>query len=178
VLVTCLAVFAGLVGACGNRSAAPGVAGEGRSSSVPTTVAASSATTLPTAASIKAVIKFAACVREHGLSKFPDPPYSDGELNEMGFTKTVVDKYANGACHKDALAAGVVQSAAGLAQHLQQMLKISQCMRSHGISNFPDPGPQGGIGMPPSVADEPGYTAAAKACGAPPDPVQAKRGGG
>ncbi len=36
-------------------------------------------------------------------------------------------------------------SAAQERQHFQQSLKFSECIRSHGITNFPDPGSTGGI---------------------------------
>ena len=35
--------------------------------------------------SLAAMTKFAQCVRAHGQSKFPDPPYENGELNSLGF---------------------------------------------------------------------------------------------
>ena len=48
------------------------------------------------------------------------------------------------------------------------MLKISECMRAHGITNFPDPTATGAFSSPVSVAKVPGYAAAAKACNGPP----------
>jgi hypothetical protein len=75
---------------------------------------------------------------------------------------------ANSACHADALAAGVVQTQTEIQQHLQQMLAIARCMRAHGITNFPDPDPTGGVFVSKTAANTPGYAAAAKACNAPP----------
>ncbi|MGD0810621.1 MAG: hypothetical protein ABSA91_13085 [Acidimicrobiales bacterium] len=126
---------------------------------------AAPATTLPTPASAAAATGMAACFRRQGLTKFPDPPYADGELNRLGFTKQVVEKYENGACRKYALAAGVVQTPSEDQQRVDQMLEIAKCMRAHGIVNFPDPNSQGEVAMPQVVADEPGYSAAAKICG-------------
>jgi hypothetical protein len=120
---------------------------------------------VPTPASTAATTELAACFRKHGLTNFPDPPYADGELNALGFTKQAVEKYENGACRKYALAAGVVQTPAENRLHVVQMLKIAKCMRAHGVVSFPDPNSQGTFFMSPSLADEPGYSAAAKVCG-------------
>lgn len=161
--VVAVLFLAALATACGNGSVAPGVASVGSSpTSTSQAAVAAPVTTLPTPASAAAL---AACFRKQGLTNFPDPPYADGELNRLGFTKQVVEKYENGACRKDALAAGVVQTPAENQQHLEQMLRIAKCMRAHGIVNFPDPNSQGTFLMSPSLADEPGYSAAAKVCG-------------
>lgn len=53
-----------------------------------------------------------------------------------------------------------------------QALQNARCMRAHGITNFPDPGPQdvksnGNIslkGFPPSQVKSPQFQGAAKAC--------------
>ena len=115
-----------------------------------------------------AATALATCFRKHGLTNFPDPPYADGELNRLGFTKQAVEKYENGACRKYALAAGVVQTPAENQQRLEQMLEIAKCMHTHRIVNFPDPNSQGTFFISQSLADEPGYSAAAKVCRAPP----------
>ena len=57
--------------------------------------------------------------------EFPDPPHAHDELNKLGFTKQALEKYENGVCHADALAAGTVETPAELQQHLEQMLKIA-----------------------------------------------------
>jgi hypothetical protein len=56
----------------------------------------------------------------------------------------------------------------------QQALRFSQCMRAHGVSNFPDPNGQG-IRITPAIAQSPAFPAAQNACkqylpngGAPP----------
>jgi hypothetical protein len=155
-----------LMAACGES---PGVASLGSSTSTTISGGAGNSGGPPTAAQLKATTIWAGCVRKHGLPNFPDPPFSDGELNKLGFTKNSPQMLAaNKACHADALAAGVVQTPAEIQQHLQQMLTVSNCMRAHGITTFPDPDSSGGFFMSPSVSNTPGYTAAAKTCGAPP----------
>lgn len=165
--------IAGLVfAACGGASG-PGVASNGSSTS--TTIgggAANNSGAPQTPQQLTASLRFAECLQKHGLAGFPDPPYAVGELNKMGFTKLVLVKYENGVCHKEALAAGIVWTKAELEQQIAQELKIAQCMRNHGIANFPEPSSQGGViqsvSQAQSIVNEPGYAAAAKTCGAPP----------
>ncbi len=171
--VVALLFLAALVTACGHGPAAPGVARVGsRSTSTSQPVVAAPVTSVPSAAQTAASTEFAACLRKEGLKHFPDPPYSAGELNNQGYTKQVVQKYENGACHKYALAGGWIPTAAENQQHMEQMLAMAKCMRAHGVVGFPDPSSQGGVMMPVSVAEEPGYSAAAEVCGAPPAPAQ------
>jgi hypothetical protein len=124
---------------------------------------------------LTAMTKFAQCVRKHGFPKFPDPPYSKGELNSLGLTTQRIGPLENGACHSDALAAGIVETRAELQQRLAAGLKVAECMRSHGVTNFPDPSSNGAFMLSPSVGNDAGYAAAAKTCSAPPGgpPTQA-----
>ena len=170
--IVALLFLAALATACGHKPAAPGVASVGSQSTSTSQVVAASATSVPSAAQTAASTEFAACLRKEGLTRFPDPPYAAGELNNLGYTKQVVQKYENGACHKYALAGGWIPTAAENQEHMEQMLAMAKCMRAHGVAGFPDPSSQGGVMMPVSVAEEPGYSAAAKVCGAPPAPVQ------
>jgi hypothetical protein len=45
----------------------------------------------------------------------------------------------------------------------QQALQFSQCMRAHGVSNFPDPNGNG-IQITPAIAQEPAFRPAQNAC--------------
>jgi hypothetical protein len=157
--------------ACGGSSG-PGVASV-KGSSTSTTVAGGAANSgsPPSQAQLRAGIEFAECARKHGLHNFPDPPYQDGELNRLGFYKDSpqMDK-ADRECHALALASGFVETQAEKEYWLQEYLKISECMRAHGVADFPDPSSKGGGPWPltPSILNQPGYSAAAKICGAPP----------
>jgi hypothetical protein len=175
VTVLALGTVALLFAACGGASS-PGVASV-KGSSTSTTIAggvAGNSGGPPTQAQLQAMTKFAQCLRKHGLPNFPDPPYSSGELRNLGYAPLGhPGKYAaqmakaTNACHELALAAGFVQSQAEQEQHLAQMLKISECMRANGVSNFPDPNAQGVI-ISPSIVANPSYSAAVKKCGGPP----------
>ena len=65
-------------------------------------------------------------------------------------------------------------------EHFEQALKFSECMRSHGLANFPDPGSTGGIQISSSSGVDPAsaqFQAAQKACQkyAPPKPTHAQQ---
>lgn len=45
----------------------------------------------------------------------------------------------------------------------QQVLQFSQCMRAHGVSNFPDPNGQG-IRITPAIASSPAFQSAQNSC--------------
>lgn len=61
-------------------------------------------------------------------------------------------------------------------------LKLANCMRAHGVSDFPDPGASGGLQAAPAPSSDqsPAFQAATKACrrfggglGGPPQPIPA-----
>ncbi len=156
-----------LAAAC-SSSASPGVANLGSSPSATTAsggIAGNSGSSTLTAAQLQSLTKFAECVRKHGLPKFPDPPYSNGELNSMGFKKYSPQmEAATKACHADALAAGVVLTPAEIQKHLEQLLALDRCMRRHGVPT-PDPSPQGVQASPIGLDwNSPQVQAAEKAC--------------
>ncbi len=138
-----------LVAACGGASPGQGVAHLGKT---PTTSASAS----PIAPNVTGVntdgysqaLAYAKCMRKNGVPDFPDPnaqgnfvvhggPGSDLGPGSPQFAT------AQTACQK-LLPNGGQPSAAAQAQHLAQALKFSQCMRSHGVADFPDPTAQGG----------------------------------
>jgi hypothetical protein len=87
-------------------------------------------------------IKFSACIRAHGVPSFPDPN-AQGVFSLSGsdasLPQTPQFQRAQKACRTLLHLGGAPPSAAQQAQMLAQLLKYSQCMRSHGVTNFPDP---------------------------------------
>jgi hypothetical protein len=90
-------------------------------------------------------LAFSQCMQAHGVADFPDPnaqgqtqisggPDSDLNPNNPTFKK------AMNACQSKMPKPTPAQQA----QALQNALKMSQCMRAHGITDFPDPQSQGG----------------------------------
>jgi hypothetical protein len=86
-------------------------------------------------------------MRSHGVPNFPDPD-SSGNFDLSNDPTTSQETAANQTCNH-LLNAGTQLSAAQTQHTLSQLLKYSQCMRAHGVPNFPDPTLTiGGIGVP------------------------------
>ena len=90
-------------------------------------------------------MKFAKCMRDNGVSEFPDPPAS-GELTIDGIangssldTSTAAFKQAISAC-KDLEPSGFTGHKRS-AQQQKNALEFAQCIRDNGVKDFPDPTP-------------------------------------
>jgi len=86
---------------------------------------------------------FARCMRSHGVSDFPDPKVTGNHIQILGANSGVnvrspAFQSAQTSC-KHLLPGGGPGSAHPSAQDKAQMLRLSQCMRQHGITGFPDP---------------------------------------
>jgi hypothetical protein len=94
------------------------------------------------------MLAFSHCMQTHGVPNFPIPN-SQGVASGSGLNPNSPSfEKAQNDC-KHLLPNGGQPTAAQQAQAQAQALKFSQCMRSHGISDFPDPQtlPGGGIGI-------------------------------
>jgi hypothetical protein len=81
-------------------------------------------------------VKFAECIRAHGVPHFPDPD-AKGDSN-IGIDVTPeVWKRAVDAC-KDLEPPGAL-SARRTPKEQKASLRFAQCMRDHGMKDFPDP---------------------------------------
>jgi hypothetical protein len=117
---------------------------------------------------------YSACMRSHGVPKYPDPD-SEGRILLEARPGSGIDpesaqfKAAAKACEKLAPREGNAPSPAQQAKDRKQMLKFAACMRSHGLRTFPDPKVSGGgvslslrnTGLDP---DSPQFKTAEKAC--------------
>jgi hypothetical protein len=111
-------------------------------------------------------LKLAECMRSHGVPDFPDPSSGGGssiQQSPNGGTHSItVDGHqlnVSGPAFQKAMQTcqrlqpqGPPISGAQLAKLQKGALRMAQCMRSHGVTNFPDPqvgtGPGGhGISM-------------------------------
>ena len=134
------------------------------------------------AASNSQGLKFAQCMRSHGVPNFPDPTGGqlDLRVQQTPNSTSVNGVQVNGPAFKSAMNScrsdlpnGGHPTAAQTAKQKAQALAMSRCMRSHGVPNFPDPsfqtGPNGGIGVRIGGAgidpNSPSFQAASKACG-------------
>jgi hypothetical protein len=152
-----------LLAACGG-SPTSGVASVGNATTTTTVAqAGASGNGLP---SMAARLAYAQCMRSHGEPDWPDPG-GRGGISSSEPTATTVDRNspqfiaANDAC-EHFLPSGGVPTQAQNQQRAQQVLKFAQCMRSHGIKDFPDSMQITGEGdLNPS---DPQFQAASQAC--------------
>jgi hypothetical protein len=134
--------------ACSNGPPSPGVAGSGPS---PTTSSSASAVSSGRSDPSEAAsaLAFSQCMRTHGVSNFPDPN-GQGQIQVQGGS-------SNDASNGLDPNSPAFQSATNACQHLMpaptaaqqhqalsNALKQSQCMRAHGIKDFPDPSSSSG----------------------------------
>jgi hypothetical protein len=125
-----LATVALIVAGCSNDSAGNGNTGSGTTSTATTGTGTGKLT-----AQEKAV-KFAECMRANGVPHFPDPN-SKGEFNfGVDVTREVWLK-AIDACK--ALKPPGALSAKRTPKQQSATLRFAQCVRDHGVKDFPDP---------------------------------------
>jgi len=78
-------------------------------------------------------------MRSHGVPNFPDPSGNGSfQLGDGIDPSSPAFKTAQSKCQQ-LLGGGPGSGPPPTAQALAQMVKVSQCMRRHGIANFPDP---------------------------------------
>jgi hypothetical protein len=123
-VITVMAAAALLAAACSSSPSSTGSGGSpnaGGSANSPSAVA------------------YSRCVRSHGIPDYPDPD-SSGQIRketaqQLGVSDSVL-RAATAAC------ANLNPYNLSQAQQQQQLtddVKFAQCMRSHGVPNFPDP---------------------------------------
>jgi hypothetical protein len=137
-----LVVALAALGGCAVGTAKPDVASAGGSTAPATSPSAS-------AAAGSQGLAFSACMRSHGVPKFPDPN-PDGSINRQGLDNGAVQR-ALPSCRKFLPNSGPM---AQLDPQLQEKLRqFAKCMRDNGV-NMPDPDPGAdnpGLGAMPGV---------------------------
>ena len=135
-----------------------------------------STNTSKTATNREKAMKFAECMRDNGVTEFPDPNAAgeltiDGIANRSSLdTNTAAFKQAIGAC-RDLEPPGFTGHTRS-AQQQKHALEFAQCMRDNGVKDFPDPtrdGPLIDTTRIPSAAGRgarsiPGFQAAMQKC--------------
>jgi hypothetical protein len=125
-------------------------------------------------------IKYAACMRANGVPNFSDPSGGGGvQIPNSVDVNSPAFQHAQKACRSLMPGGGGPSPATG--DQKLTMLRLSQCMRAHGVSGFPDPvssPPASPVGMAmafgrpgsfivvPQTLDpqSPAFKTAAKAC--------------
>lgn len=144
------------VAGCGS-STSPGVAhlssgkdasSEGASSQGASTASSESGGSSPESkgqAIGQALIAYANCMRSHGVPSFPDPNPGAPMHVGAGTESSPAFKAAQAKCQKLMPGGGGPPGSGSppSAQTTAHWLKVSQCMRTHGVSAFPDPATSG-----------------------------------
>ena len=155
-----LAAIALLAAACGSSS----------SSAAPAGSAAAAGESI-----YQQAVSFTHCMRSHGEPAYPDPTRKANgavafKITPASRISTNSAQYQSAykACQKLLPTGRTGIPPALLRKEMSALLKHSQCMRSHGITNFPDPVSNGkGISIPLTSGIDPGsqqFQSAQQAC--------------
>lgn len=122
-----IATTALLTAACSGRS--PSLAGSGGSPN------AKGSSSSPSA------VGYSQCMRSHGVTNFPDPN-GNGEIpkataQQLGVSSSQYQTAQTACAHLVPNSGEASQTE--IAQMMSGMRGFAQCMRSHGVSNWPDP---------------------------------------
>jgi hypothetical protein len=122
----------------------------------------------------QALLAYAQCMRAHGVPDFPD--LTSGALIQATNNKVTIDGHslsvsastfqaADQACRSKLEAS--TSGGAPNPQVAQNALKFAECMRAHGVPDFPDPKVSGNsvqIAVPKGAGDNPQFKSAQQAC--------------
>jgi hypothetical protein len=135
--VVVVVAFALLAAGCGGRGS-------------PQVASVTSSTTAATTTTQNPLLAFSQCMRSNGMTNFPDPQRLVG-----GNVKLTLHQVGSGCPHFQAAMracnhllptrGGGQEPAQQTRKQLADELSFARCMRSHGLSRFPDPSAQGGL---------------------------------
>ena len=98
-------------------------------------------TTSAAASTQDGALAFARCLRSHGLPGWPDPTSDGGfdkaKLRQLGYSVARVRAVEDGPCNH--LLGGSSQAPTITLADRADYLQAAACMRTHGVSDFPDP---------------------------------------
>jgi hypothetical protein len=131
-----------LTAACsGGSTTSTGVADPGSTSSHSTSAAYAKA------------LAYSECIRSHGVPNFPDPTISNGNIG-LNLRGNGTLQAAQNACKS--LSPVHPLTGAQEAKNVAEGLKWAQCIRSHGVPNFPDPNSSGVFALPSGMNPQSG----------------------
>ena len=111
-----------------------------------------------------AALAYAQCMRDNGYAEFPDP--TPGEGMRFLITPGSAARFEKAAAVCRDLAPAGMRDEGVTPEQLEGLLKLAQCVREHGVPNFPDPSADGGfdVGKVSTGPDDPKLRAAMDAC--------------
>lgn len=138
--VAVVVAFSLLAAGCGGGGGAAGVA----------SVASSTTTTTTAQPSANALVAFSRCMRSNGATNFPDPQqYANGSvkltIHQTDNSPRVRSAFS--ACNHLLPQRGTQETEQQKRTQLADELSFARCMRSHGVSRFPDPTADGSLSV-------------------------------
>jgi hypothetical protein len=119
----------------------------------PRVASVSSSTTAATTTTQNGVVAFARCMRSHGVPNWPDPN-SSGAFDKAKLRQLVgVSESRARAIQRPCIhllptgGLGPQETAQQKRARLADELSFARCMRSHGVTRFPDPTAQGDLSV-------------------------------
>lgn len=158
ILAVCVPILAILVAAgCAKSDDGKGVASVG-------------GTARPTATANLSVLeqgrRHAQCMRDHGVPEADPVVKPDGGIRlGGGYDKQTLDQDVFAKAVEACKPFEVVLSPEDMALKLAGAREVAQCMRAHGVENYPDPDPNDlSKSLPDAVRDDPQYDEAKQIC--------------
>jgi hypothetical protein len=133
------------------------------------TAATSVSNAARTSAQVGGAVAFSGCMRSHGVPAFPDPG-SGGLLpkktpQQLGVSLATFQAAQRACIHL--VPNGGRPTSAQVEQQRSVMLRYARCMRTHGVSNMPDPDSRGHLDIGPGTdvaVNSPRFAAAFQIC--------------
>ncbi|MGA3353975.1 MAG: hypothetical protein ABSD85_12430 [Acidimicrobiales bacterium] len=157
--------------ACSGGPAAPNVASIGSTTTTTSATGTAASNGQPNLQqAYQAQLAYAQCMRAHGVPNFPDPTLTSHAVSFGAGHNINQDSpqfvSASTTC-KRLVPDGGPPSTAQLQAAIARLLKNAQCMRTHGVPNFPDPIVSAhniGIFLKGVDPNSPGFQAAQRTC--------------
>ena len=114
-------------------------------------------------------LDYASCMRSHGITNFPDPNKQGSFVGELGHLNASSPQYKKADQSCESLLPNGGQTTPAQSQKLEgYALQYAECMRSHGVTNYPDPTVMSNgsvsVGAPGIDTSSPQYQSANQAC--------------
>jgi hypothetical protein len=118
----------------------------------------------PSVSLLDQALRYTRCMREQGIP-FADPTVDETHIQMGGgFDKASVGNEALRAAEEACQQYLPILPAADRSMKTAKSREYSRCMRSKGLTDFPDPDPDGRVQVPESIRDDPRYGPADKTC--------------
>jgi hypothetical protein len=117
----------------------------------PRVASVGSTTTAATTTTRNGAVAFSRCMRSHGMPNFPDPRRVGGRSLKLTVHRLAASnprfQAAERTCRRFLPngGSGSQETARQTRTQLADELSFARCMRSHGVTRFPDPKAQGGL---------------------------------